>query len=241
MPKAGKKCKEARRRRAEDYAAKTAEQQTEGEVVMAALTEAWMPYYDDLFVVEQEVELMQRRGHCSYAVLKAGVESNNFDGVSNFAAMPMYVDVASKAVQIIDGNPCNAAVVHELKESRQAVAGPIQDTKPRCEKPKTDTAKDGKLKSARPHTGAAKCGTQEGERVQARGHGNLHVHETKACVDGMWALASDKAKAELQDEFVFDKLCNQGKKLYKMVLADKTKRLYEKLKARARYKAKKAS
>jgi len=54
----------------------------------------------------------------------------------------------------------------------------------------------------------------------------------------LWDRAVQKAKQEMKEEFQYEQLCKQGRQLYQYVLTDKTKRLYEKLKARRKFKSK---
>ena len=55
--------------------------------------------------------------------------------------------------------------------------------------------------------------------------------------DEMMKEALHKAQQELSAKFDYASLCNQGKQLYEMVLLDKTKRIRNKLKYRAKKRA----
>merc|ERR1719409_1390028 len=48
----------------------------------------------------------------------------------------------------------------------------------------------------------------------------------------LWLRAEEKATAEMRTEFEYQALCEQGRKLYHLVLRDKTVRLHNKLKLR---------
>lgn len=67
------------------------------------------------------------------------------------------------------------------------------------------------------------------------------LNEERGCGDvvDLWTAAQKKALAEMMQEFVFESLCVQGKKLFYLVYEEKTKRLYGKLKARQKWKARK--
>jgi len=48
----------------------------------------------------------------------------------------------------------------------------------------------------------------------------------------MLTRATNKARAELKEEFEYEKLCEQGKRLFTMVLNEKAKRIHSKMKCR---------
>lgn len=67
-------------------------------------------------------------------------------------------------------------------------------------------------------------------------------HETtlvaSSTAQDLWARAGVRAEQEMMNEYTYATLCLQGKQLYNVVLKDKHRRLYAKLKARAKFKQK---
>lgn len=209
--------------------------------VVAALRKSWRAQYDssDEDVANQEVELMKERGHCSYMALEEGVEAQHFHGVSNFLVMPQYVQVAKDALEMLDVDACYSAVVSSKKELKHKVQPKLkgQDSKHIGEKMQDSAMKEGKSLHEKPQTAAGisikpMC---ESERPKPKlGH---DANEDKRR-NVLWDLAEAKAHAELQEEFNYNALCKQGRQLFHIVHVDKTKRLFNKLKQRARWKAK---
>lgn len=183
---------------------------------------------------------MQERGHYCYAALEEGVASQHFDGVSNFLVMPDYVEVASEALQKLRTYPCYATLMPEVKEPKHNGDPKLrrQDAKPVNEKLHNAATKEDKRRCDKSQTAAEKDSKLTGECAQPRPscHG---AKEDKPGGTEMWDVAMDKAKAELEADFNYSALCKQGKELFHMVLADKTKRLFSKMKHRARWKHRK--
>jgi len=211
-------------------------------LVAGALLEAWKTRYpsSDEDVAEQEVHLMKERGHCCYAVLQEGVEKQHFDGVSNYFVMPEYVQVATEALAQLQEHSCYAAVEHPVTGLKQH-----GESKPRRGDAKP---RGGEQQAAEMNEDNTKCGKSQiavqndceptGESAQQPRSKQKHgVKVDKQ--DGMWDAAMNKARVELEQEFDYNKLCKQGRRLFQMVMQDKTKRLYGKLKQRAQWKIKK--
>lgn len=210
--------------------------------VVAALRQSWRQQYpsSDEDVADQEVELMKARGHCSYMALEEGVQARHFTGVSNFLAMQQYVQVATDAMQMLDADACYAAVDTSKKAPKQkGKPRSMESPKQVGDKPHTSTAKESKQKNEKLRTVAVKDGQPKCERGQLRLGMSHDVKGGKPIGVDMWEVALAKAQAEMDAEFNYNALCVQGKQLFKMVLQGKVKRLYNKIKARAHWKAKK--
>lgn len=209
--------------------------------VVAALRESWRTQYgsSDEDVVDQEVELMQQRGHCSYLALEAGVKTQHFDGVSNFLAMPQYVQVATDALQMLATDHCYSAVVTSEKDLKHKSQPKSKEKGSRHmgEKLQDSSVKEGKSAHEKPQAVAGKSSEPMCEGEQPRPRSSQDANEDKSMCK-MWDVAVLKAQAEMNEDFNYNALCAQGKRLFEMVLVDKTKRLHGKLKARARWKQK---
>jgi len=211
--------------------------------VVAALRESWRTQYgsSDEDVVDQEVELMQQRGHCCYMALEEGVGAQHFHGVSNFLAMPQYVQVATDALQMLVTDHCYSAVVTSKKDLQHKCQPKSKgkDSKHMGETLQDPSVKEGRSMYEKPQTatGISSKPMYESGRPSPRPRLFQDVNEGKSTCR-MWYMAVSKAQAEMAETFDYDALCSQGKRLFKMVLLDKTKRLCNKLKARHRWKQK---
>jgi len=213
--------------------------------VAAALLKAWRSRYppEDADVAEQEVELMRERGHCCYAALEEGVASRHFDGVSNFLVLPEYIDVATEALQQLQEYPCYATLAHERTDPKQKDVSRLKekDAEPINETPQHTAVKVVKPAVDKPQTVVQKDGKLVRESAQPIACANADVNEDISSRGQMWNAAVKKAQQEMDEEFDYRSLCKQGQQLFTMVLHDKTKRLYGKLKQRARWKVKQKS
>lgn len=211
--------------------------------VAAALLRAWKSRYPpgDADVAEQEVELMRSRGHCCYAVLQEGVDKQQFEGVSNFLVMPDYVEVAAEALQQLSTFPCYATLMRPEKDLKQQDARrPLgKDAKHSVDTRQTKAEKAGKQSCEKPRAAAAKDRTTRCESARPGPQSSRSENEGKKGGRELWDVAVDKARLELEAEFNYNALCKQGRKLFNMVLVDKTKRLHGKLKAREKWRTKK--
>lgn len=209
------------------------------EFVESALLEAWKLRYpsDDEDVAEQEVSLMRQRGHCCYAALQQGVQKQHFGGVSNFLAMPEYIDVATEALQNLNRNVAFMSLQDYQKPDLRSTSHTETMCKAQGETSHSPAAKSGAHGKPQTANESDKPSVRSTKPAVVRGHlESVKIGEAKGMLR-QHAMA--KATAEMSEQFDFDSLCPQGKQLYEMVLTDKIARLHRKLKHRNKFKEKK--
>lgn len=176
--------------------------------VEKALLEAWKSRYpsSDEDVAEQEVDLMKARGHCCYAALQEGVKKRHFDGVSNFLAMPEYIQVATETLNNLQQDVAFVSIVESQQETQHQRSVPTVQEK-MCadsgDKEQSGAAKRGLtgkpqtvLKSSKPVFENTKL---------AEGHPKPELIEKAGGT--MLEQAARKARKEMEAEFDYHLLC----------------------------------
>lgn len=224
--------KEARRQRAEDYADKNT-QDPSVEDVEAALRQALLDHYDDKNATRIAKEYTEL-GFCTYD--KMANTKFNFGGPDHIAHMQI---AQQKALALLRGSRGHARCYATMKSANQGSSGPPEPKQTKISG--TEGKKDGKPSGRTAQAKVANDATaMKGERPRAPSAKQRKFAAGMGEHEDLWGHATEKATQEMLNEFQYEKLCAQGKRLYDMVLQDKTKRLYEKLKARQRWKLKKA-
>lgn len=184
-------------------------------------------------LVDGDITLMQSLDYVNYAALQEAETKGEF---ARFEPRQHYFEAAMEALEILHGD----AAFLTILESQQENQTQVHETP--TPKVKMHIEKEGKLQRI-PATSATKRKAQtmiesgvsdsESAKPELRGHSVLEEID-KAGGTTLMERAKQKAEEELAAEFNYALLCTQGRKLYKMVLIDKTKRLHNKMKHRAK-------
>lgn len=117
-----------------------------------------------------------------------------------------------------------------LQEKHEAA--PLTQTKEthtkESETTKSDEASDIHEKSRAPECDATHSSISVKSERQRQGA----IENAKAGGTSLMETATQKAAAEMAAKFDYDKLCEQGKELYQIVMIDKAKRIHSKMKYR---------
>jgi len=187
--------------------------------------------------VNGDIELMQGLGYCSYVAIQDAAALGEFKRLSPRAH---YFETAMEALENLHSDAAFISLV-EMQQSMQGnqKQPPSTHKETMCtgssEKLQQTTAISGKNDKPQTVAECNKLTLESTKPLLARGQ----VVKIGEASDKLMQQALAKAKAEMKQNFCFESLCAQGQQLYHLVLQDKTRRFYSKLKHRSKWKLKK--
>jgi len=207
--------------------------------VAAALTAALLQVYNDsgcsgniAASVNGDVEFLEDRQCCCFASMEEAVTSRSIAGIPG----GHFLDGAIGAYDILTRDTAYMSLQADQQADQQQATGAMDEKMctDRGDREQHETATSGR--NDRPQTAR--------ESTKPQSECTKHIARCAVKIDAapkgaLLEQARLKAEAEMTAEFCFDSLCEQGKRLYEIVLIDKTKRLHNKLKHRSKWREKK--
>jgi len=202
--------------------------------VVRALTQALEAMYvscsgDTAASIRADIEFMREHQCCCFASIEETVTTNRVAGIFG----GHWADAAVEAYGILTQDVAYMSMQGNQKQPPSARKETMCTGS--SEKLQQTTTISGKNDKPQTVAECNKLTLESTKPLQARGQ----VVKIGEASDKLMQQALAKAKAEMKQNFCFESLCAQGQQLYHLVLQDKTRRFYSKLKHRSKWKLKK--
>lgn len=207
--------------------------------VVAALNQALTAIYrtcsgDTEASIRADMNFLQEKNCCCFTA----IEATAYSGTLANTSIPggHFVDAAIGAHKLLTQDAAYMSL--QISQKQGSVSSATKEKMCNTDSDKAHAAaKSGAFEKPQTAVGCVKLKAESTKPAVAGRHPNVETIDT---VGGMlMQQARAKAMNELQQTFCYESLCEQGRQLYELVLQDKTKRFYSKLKHREKWKQKK--
>jgi len=182
----------------------------------------------------RDMQWLHEYGYCNYEALE---KAKADDGFARFDKRSHLNQIAAETLETLQSDAVFLSMVSSKQEAQSQPTVPTQQTTKSANTSDTkQVVKGGETDT--PQT-AEECSKLVSEKIKLVMAARTEKIEVAGCT--LMEHAEQKARKEMEAEFDFESLCEQGKQLYRLVLHDKTARLHRKLKHRSKWKEKKKS
>lgn len=178
-----------------------------------------------------DMRWLHEYGYCTYAALEQAKENGGFE---RFDKRSHLNQIAAETLENLQGDAIFLSIVNSEQETQCQSAQTVQMKMCADTSEKKHAAKTGA--KGKPDAAQTSSKLASENTMLVVGAQSEVIEMAKST---MLEHAELKARKEMQQQFDYDSLCPQGKQLFELVLVDKVKRLYSKIKHRQKRKEKK--